>query len=302
MAIDISNLDSKLKSYLDANRDELLSKALFNSKATTYFSLVTGVKNPQAITILSVEAPLQDGTNCGFSADGDDTFTDRVLTPVPIAVQKEWCPKDWLQTYKAQDLAVAAGRENLPFEEKILNQLAEQISKNVESLVMEGDTNNGDLMDGFETLVEADITSTAIPAGNVIAKASDNVLTRCQKLWNACDAALLDRAEIWMSVANFKTLLTDLINSNLYHIWEQYEGKFEMTLPGTTTIVRGISSITADKIYMFDPKNVFYGVDLENQLEVFDLWFSRDDQLFKLNCQMVVSINYAFPEQIYVNK
>ena len=46
MANDLTALDAKLKSYLSANRDELISRALFNSKATQYMSLMTGVKNP----------------------------------------------------------------------------------------------------------------------------------------------------------------------------------------------------------------------------------------------------------------
>lgn len=302
MAYDISTLDSKLKDYLSVNKDELISKALLNSKATSRFTLMTGVKNPSAIVRVDVEAPLQDGSQCGFNPDGDDVYTNRVITPAAVCVQKQWCPKDWLNSYKAQDLAIAAGRENMPYEEKISELLVANIANNIEKEVMEGDTSNNGLIDGFETLVENDITNNVIPASNVIAKGSDSVFTRCQKLWNACDPELMNRAEIWMSIANFKTLLTDLANANLFHIWEQYNGDFVMTLPGTTTMVYGMSSITTDKIYMFDPKETYYGVDLENQNEVFDIWFSQDDQVFKFNWQGMIGVNYAIPENIYVNK
>lgn len=299
---DITSLDSALKNYLSANRDQLIAKALFNNKASKFFNLMTGVKNPQAIIRVDVEAPLQDGSTCGFNPDGDDVYSNRTITPVAVCVQKEWCPKDWLQTYKAQDVAIAAGRETMPYEEKISNLVAERISDNIEKLIMEGDTNNSDLMDGFETLVETDITNNVIPAGNVVAKGTDDIYTRCQKLWQACDAELMKRAEIWMSIANFKALINNLVNSNLYHIFEVHDGSYEMTLPGTSTLVRGISSITADKIYMFDPKEVYYAVDLENQEEVFDIWYSKDNQKFRLNCEMMVGLNYAIPENIYVNK
>lgn len=305
MANDLTALDAKLKSYLSANRDELISRALFNSKATQYMSLMTGVKNPTAIIRVDVAAPLQDGSSCGFTADGDDTYTNRVITPVAVAVQKEWCSKDFLQSYKAQDIAIAAGRENMPYEEKIMTLLTEQIANNIETLVMSGDTGNSDLMDGFATLVANDITNTVIPAANVIAKGSDDILTRCQKLWQACPAALSNRAEIWMPISMYKTLHTELANANAIHIWEEFDGEFVMTLPSVPGVkIRGISSLSdsADVIYLLDPKNVYYAVDLENQSEVFDFWFSRDNQTFRFNCQMMVGINYAIPEDIFVNQ
>lgn len=307
MANDITALDAKLKSYLSANRDELISQALFNSKATSLFSLMTGVKNPQAIIRVDVNAPLQDGSACGFTADGDDEYTNRVITPVAVAVQKEWCPKDFLQSYKAQDIAIAAGRETMPYEEKILTLLSEKIADNIENLVLSGDTNNGDLMDGFATLVAADITNSVIPAGNVVAKGSDDVLTRCQKLWAACSADLGRResTEIWLPIGMYKTLHTELANANAFHIWKEYEGEYLMTMPAVPGLkIRGVSGLSdsADVIYLFDTKEVFYAVDLENQTEVFDFWFSQDNQTFRFNCQMMVGLNYAIPENIYVNQ
>ena len=301
MAYDITNLDAKLKNYLEANRDELISKALFNSKATQYFTLMTGVKNPQALVRVDVEAELQDGSTCGFNPDGDDVYTNRTITPVAVTVQKEWCAKDWLQTYKAADVAFAAGRETMPWEEKILNQLAEKISDKIEKLVMEGDTTNSDLMDGLLTVIANDYAASVIPSGNKIAKGSDDIFTRCQKLWSAADDYVTNNGEIWMSIANFKTMLVQLANDNLFHIFETYDGKYELILPGTNMTVRGISSITADTILCFVPGDVFYSVDLENQEEIFDVWFSKDNQKFRFNNFEMVGIQYAIPEQIYFN-
>lgn len=303
MAYVITNLDAKLKNYLEVNKDELIAKAIFNNGASDSYSLQTGVKNPTAIVRLDVTAPLQDGSSCGFSASGDDTFTDRILTPVAVAVMKEYCTRTLLNSWKASDIAFTAGRETMPYEEKVLALIAEQINKNVEDLLMNGDTNNGDLLDGLLTLIDADITGGVIPAANDIAKSTDDVLTRCQKLWAACPAEIMPQAEIWMSVANYKTLINELVNANLFHIYEVHEdNKFEMTLPGTTTVIKGQSAITTDDIIMLDPKNVYKGVDIENGEEEFDFWYDKSSQTFKLNVWFELAINYLFPEEIFINR
>ena len=126
---DITNLDAKLKNYLSANKDELISKAVFNSKSSRLLNLQTGVKNPTAIVRLDSSVTLADGTTCGFNATGEDVFTNRTLTPAFIKVNKQFCPKDFLNTWKASDVKMAAtGQDdNMPFEQQIieanLNQL-----------------------------------------------------------------------------------------------------------------------------------------------------------------------------------
>lgn len=301
---DTSSLDVRLQDWLAVNKDQIISKAIFNSKASERFNLQTQVVNDTAIVRLDVTAPLQDGSQCGFTASGTDTFSNRMLQPVTVAVMKEYCPKDLLKSWAATEVAVTAGRETMPFEEKVLTLIAEQVNKNVEHLLMEGDTNNGDLMDGLLTKIDAEITSGVIPAANNLAKGSDNILTRCQKLFQACPPELLGRAEIWMSIGNYKQLLIDLVNANLYNIYEVMgdSSDYSMVLPGTTLVIRGIDSITQDVISLFDPMSVYKGVDLANGQEEFDMWYDKSSQTFKLAISFQIAINYLFPEEMFVNR
>lgn len=303
---DTSALDVRLQDWLAVNKDQIISKALFNSKASERFNLQTGVVNDTAIVRLDVTAPLQDGSQCGFTASGTDTFSNRMLQPVTVAVMKEYCPKDLLKSWAATEVAVTAGRETMPFEEKVLTLIAEQVNKNVEHLLMEGDTTAAtpDLLDGLLTKIGQEISSGVIPAANDIAKSSDDVLTRCQKLFLACPPELLGRAEIWMSVANYKQLLVDLVNANLYNIYETMSdaNDYSMVLPGTTLVIRGVDSITQDVIVLMDPKNVYKGVDLTGGQEEYDLFYDRSSQTFKLVISFQLAINYIFPEEMFVNR
>lgn len=307
----ITNLDAKLKSYLSANKDELVSKAVFNSKSSRLLNLQTGVKNPTAIVRLDSSVTLADGTACGFSATGEDVFTNRVLTPAFIKVNKQFCPKDFLNTWKAADVKMAATSENggMPFEEQIIDANLNQLGAIVEKLIWQGDKTNGTgnmaLADGLYTLMDADITNNVIPAANVLAKGTDSIWTRVQKLWLALDPAMAGNATILMSVSNFKQMIIDLTNSNLYHIFEEInEGEYSISMPGAAgTTIRGIEGLEGVDVIIATPMdNLYYGVDLEGDAEDVDLFYSQDDRVFKMVIEFVVATNYAIPEYIYVNR
>lgn len=307
----ISSLDSRLKNFLSANKDELISKAVFNSKTSRLLNLQTGVKNPTAIVRLDSSVTLADGTTCGFSATGEDVFSNRVLTPAFIKVNKQFCPKDFLNTWKASDVKIAAtGQEdNMPFEQQIIDSNLNQLGVIIEKLIWQGDTTNGTgnmaLADGFYTLIDADITNSVIPAGNVIAKGSDSIWTRVQKTWLALDPAMAANATILMSVSMFKQMIIDLANSNLYHIFEEVtEGEYRISMPGAAgTTIRGIEGLEGLDVIIATPMdNLYYGVDLENDSEEVDLFYSQDDRVFKMVIEFVVAVNYAIPEYIYVNR
>ncbi len=307
----ITNLDSKLKSYLSANKDELISKAVFNSKTSRLLNLQTGVKTPTAIVRLDSSVTLADGTTCGFSATGEDVFTNRVLTPSFIKVNKTFCSKDFINSWKAADVKIAAtGQENnMPFEEQIIDANLNQLGAIVEKLIWQGDTTNGTgnmaLADGLYTRMDADITASVIPAANVIAKGTDTVWQRVQKLWLALDPAMAGNATILMSVSNFKQMIIDLTNSNMYHIFEEItEGEYRISMPGAAgTTIRGIEGLEGLDVIIATPlDNLYLGVDLENDAEEVDLFYSQDDRVFKLVIEFVVATNYAIPEYIYVNR
>lgn len=305
----ITDLDAKLKNFLAANKDQLISNAIFNSKSSKLFTLQTGVKNPTAIVRLDTSVNLADGTSCGFSATGSDTFTNRILTPAFLKLNKQYCAKDFLNTWKASDIQLGATKENggMPFEEKILDENIKALGAVVEKLLWQGDTTNGTgnmaLANGLTTLMTADITSTAIPAANVQAKSTDSVYTRVEKLWKALPANIADRCTIVMNIANYKELIVELANSNYYHIFETYENEYRMRLPFANIDVRGIEGLEGmDWIIAMPLDEIYYGVDAENDTEDVDLFWDQAARLFKLVIEFAVAVNYVFPENIYINK
>lgn len=303
----ISALDSRLKNYLDVNKDELISKAIFTSNTAKMLNIMTGVKGSKALVRLDSSIVLQDGSNCTFNAQGSDEFSNRTITTVPVAVHKEFCTKDLLGSWKNFDVKMGATRqgEDMPFEQQIIDKNMEVLADTLETKIWQGNTNSGDLFNGFYTMFDADVTAGVIPAANNIAKGSDSIWTRVQKLWIAMDPAMAKNATILMSVSMFKQLLIDLTNSNLYHIFTEIdEGQYEISMPGAAgTKIMGITGLEGlDVILGVDFDELYLGCDLESDSEDVEFFFSKDDRVFKFLVEFVMGVQYSIPEHIYLNR
>lgn len=296
----ISGLDSRLKNYLETNGVEVLTKALFNSESAKYFNIQTGVTAEQPIIRLDSTITLADASSCGFSATGTDTFTNRLLSPKFLKVNKEFCPKTLLKTWAHSDVKMAATGQELPFEELLINNNVNELAKVNEQLIWEGDTTDGTgnlaLMDGILTIARADANTVKIDAG------SDSLWTRVQKTWLALDPAIADKCTLFMSIANYKQLIVDLMNANQYHIFEEYQGEYRMTMPGTNLVIRGVSGITEDVIVCTPEENLYLGVDGESDDEIVDVYFDKSSRTFKFVVEYAYCVNYAFSEFVYINE
>lgn len=296
----ISDLDSRLKSYLETNGVEILTKALFNSESARYFNVQTGVTAETPIIRLDSAITLADASSCGFSATGTDTFTNRLLSPKFLKVNKEFCPKTLLKTWAHSDVKMAATGQELPFEELLIGNNVKELGKVNEQLIWEGDTTDGTgnmaLMDGILTIARNDANTVKQDAG------SDSIWTRVQKLWLALDPAIADNTTIFMSIANYKNLIVELMNANMYHIFEEYQGEYKMTMPGANVVIRGISGITEDVIVATPEDNLYLGVDAESDSEIVDLYFDKSSRTFKFVVEYAYCVNYAFSEFVYLNE
>lgn len=303
----INDLDSRLKNYLEVNKDQLIMDAIFNSKTSKLFQLQTGVKAETAIVRLDSTVEFAND-DCSFSAGGSDTFTNRTLVPNFIKVNKVYCDKDLLKSWKASDVRIAAtSNDSIPFEQQILENNANVISAEIEKILWQGDKTNGQgnmaFADGLVKMINDDITNTVIPAANVIAKGSDSVYNRVQKLWLALPANIADKCTIVMNITNYKNMIVELADANLFHIFEEYDGEYRMRLPFANIDVIGVEGLEGvDNIYAMPLDEVYYGVDLENDNEDVDFYFDKSDRNFKYVCEFVVAVQYAFPTHIYINK
>ena len=300
MAYTINDLDSRLKNYLETNGTEVLTKALFNSESAKYFQIQTGVTAETPIIRLDSSITLADASNCGFTATGSDTFSNRLLSPKFLKVNKEFCPKTLLKTWAHSDVRMNALGQELPFEELLINNNINELAKVNERLIWEGDTTSGEgnmlLMDGIITIAKKDVNTVKQEKG------TDTIWQRVQKIWLALPAEIADKATIFMSIANYKQLIVELMNANNFHVFEEYQGTYEMTMPGANVKIKGVSGITSDVILATPEENLYLGVDGESDDEVCDLYFDKSSRTFKFVVEYAYAVNYCFSEFVILNQ
>ena len=101
------------------------------------------------------------------------------------------------------------------------------------------------------------------------------------------------------------SFIQDLVTANLYH-YNPENGGNEYMLPGTNIRVIGVNGLndTADYDYAIagSLSNMFYGTDLENGEELFDIWYSKDNREFRLAIEFTAGVQVAFQDEIVLGK
>ena len=221
------------------------------------------------------------------------------MSPKFLKVNKEFCPKTLLKTWAHSEVRMNALNQEMPFEELLISNNINELAKVNERLIWEGDTTSGSgnmlLMDGIITIAKADENTIKQQKG------SDDLWARVEKIWLSLPAEIADKTTIFMSIANYKQLIVDLMNKNMYHVFETYDGTYEMSMPATNVKIKGVSGITQDVILATPEDNLYLGVDGESDSEVVDFYFDKSDRTFKFCIEYAYCTNYAFSEYVILN-
>ena len=117
--------------------------------------------------------------------------------------------------------------------------------------------------------------------------------------YKAIPAKKLDKAALFIGVDKFRDLVLELTEKNLYHYNPAIDTNMEIVLPGTNTRVIAVSGLNGQAyVVAADPENIYYGVDMEGDEEKFDLWYSQDNQEFRLAINFNAGVQVAFPDEI----
>lgn len=301
MAFDVSALTS----YVNEHRSELMAATVVSFKSSRLFEMMPEVKGPTTLNLLSAPATFQSGDSCGFNASGNVAFTQRTLTPGVMKVNEEYCPKALRTYYMQNEVKIGAGLDSMPFEEKIMSTLIGNIGAGMETAFWQGDTSNGTgnnrFFNGLHTILAADVTNSVIAAGNCsTAGSSDTVYDRMKTLVEMVPDAVGNKMKFYMSTSNFRKLSMLITAANMFHyVRDVNSDDMRMIFPGTDIEVIGVSGLAGvNAIWGLVPSEVVYGFDSENDVEAFDLWFSKDADTFRFKAQWLAGVQYAFSQNV----
>lgn len=293
---------SGLTAYIEQSRDLLLKNILFGKGSRERMSIQTGVKYKEHLHIFDVDPVFGDGSDCGFSAAGTATLTERLIQVAPINVDMEICPKNLLGKYAEYEVRMAATENPLPFEEYLFDGIISGINRKIEKAIWLGDkTQTSDAVlkwiDGIVTLAAASVTaSTGVIS---VTMTGLNAYTGIMAVYNALPESVLEfGAEIFVSPAIFRAYVQSLVNLNLYH-YNPGQPEDEVMIPGTNAkVVKTIGLTGSYAVIGTYGRNLVFGTDGENDAEVIDAWWSKDDRTWKLAVEFNMGVQIAFLDRV----
>lgn len=294
---------TSLPAYVQDNKDLIIKNfALVGTASRQRFGIQTGIKTSAYMNYLELNPTLQDGKGCGFTASGSATLTQRTITTAIIKVNMDICPDSLLGKYAEYLVRIGANSNELPFEQYIIDGVTTEINKKIEKLIWQGDTTKNtdtDLkwLNGILKQLASDSDKVAVSIA-----ANTAIYDAIKAVYLAIPEETLERgAEIYVSPANYRDFLMAMVEKKYFNYsGPQDSAPEEFVFPGTDVKVvktPGLAGVN-DRIVASFPENFVYGCDAEGDLEDVKIWFSDDDDLFKLKVKWNSGIAYRFPNQV----
>lgn len=176
------NLDIDASALINPNPIEFYSKAYITEDVVDNFRTLPGIKSKTKIATTSFASLLKD-SSCDFVA-GDQTLSAIEIDVCPVSALAEICRFDIEASYLSLAMAKgsAASFEVQPFMSFYWDEMAKEISAEVEQIRWQGSTTNPaytgataflGLCDGYEKALLADstvldVTASAVTVSNVL--------------------------------------------------------------------------------------------------------------------------------------
>lgn len=286
-----------LTQYIEERRLPLIKEAVLKSKSAALFTPQTDVKWKAALNLVMATPVLQDGSACGFNDAGTAELSQRVITAPTIKVNQAFCHKDFLKYWTGYEVRVGVGEENMPFEEYFTSLIVEEVKAANEKLIWQGDTASEDdalnLTDGILKLVGEDST---VVSATTAASAYDAI----KNVYMAIPEKVLDKAVIFVGADTFRTFIQEMVDKNLYH-YSANNTDQEFIFPASNTKVIAVNGLNGtNKIVAARLENLFIGVDMMDDAEKFEMWYSKDFDQYRLAIQYNLGVQYAYGDEIVV--
>ena len=281
-----------LEKYVDEQRLPLIKKSVLGGKTISMINLQTGVKGSAAINLLNVDPAIQAG-GCGFTAQGDTTLSQRVINSKILKVNLEWCDKDLASTWASHTIKIGAGKETMPFEEYFTSAIVEGVNEKMETMVWQGDSENDNQCDGIlKVLADAEGVVTATGTGAYAA---------IKATYSKIPVAVLPKATIFVGADTFRSFMLEMVEKNYYHYAANGAELQEFVLPGTNVKVVAVNGLNGtNKVVAAAADNLFYGCDMLDDAEVFDLFFSKDNRTWRCVLNFNAGTQVAYPNEVVV--
>lgn len=109
----------------------------------------------------------------------------------------------------------------------------------------------------------------------------------------------IEGASILLGADDFRSFVQGMVEKNFYH-YDPNRPVDSVLIPGTNVAVRKANGLNGTHKLIAGQldKNFFYGVDMVNDEEKFDFWYSKDNREFRLAIEFNAGVQVAFPDMV----
>ena len=296
---------SKLTKYVQEQRVPLINEVSLKATTVPYLSWQSDIKTSAKLNLLNTSVAFKSGLECNWTGGSSQALSQRELKTGVIKVEQAYCVRAMADYWAQYQVRIAADPGALPFEEDFTNGIVRAVDEAVEKAVWQGDTSssvdNLKYFDGFLKIIDAEPDKVEVDTASL-----STVYDKVKAVYAAIPAKAFERGEvqIFMGSDDYRTLVQELVTANLYHYNPGDAGKGnEYMLPGTDIKVIGVNGLNGThRIVAGSKENMFIGFDLEGADKEFKLWYSEDNDTYRLRIVFNVGVQVAFPNEVVITK
>ena len=296
-----------LTAYVDQTKMELIRKFVLEGRSASFLTIQPDIKSSASINILSSELVAQQG-GCGFTNEGQTILTQQPLTVCPLKVNESICLDTLEQYYTQYMMNPGSYNTQIPFEQTYVLDKIANISSLIDTLIWQGNTattGQTSLCDGFITLADTTYSGSVINGNTSSATAitPSNIIQLIDDMSSSINVNIINMDDLYLYVGydTYRTYQIALRNANLFHYnGQQDQGEnFSQMIPGQNIrciALKGLNN--TNKMFLSTKSNMYYGVDMLNDYENFELFYSQDFQEVRMVAKWKMGVNAAFWDMV----
>lgn len=296
---------SSLPDYVQTNRDVIVDDIVLRGPTIKRMAKQTGIKKSAYLNYLNVAPVFQNGAGCGFTPQGDIALAQKEINVGVIKINLDLCPESLRGKYAEYLVRTRAGEQPMPFEAEIVGEVKKFIQEALEKAIWQGDTTSlDDNLAQFDGLLK--LAAAAVTAGT----ATSIDLTGITSPYAAIDAIVAGMpakakkmgGKVYVEPSFFESYLRDVVALNLYHYsGPQNEAPIEFAHPGTNVVIVSTEGLDGSAVALASyDKNLCYGTDMENDMEVFDIKWDEKEEQFHLKVKWASGVQFYFDDRVAV--
>ena len=280
-----------LPAYTDQLSNEIIAKSVLTTDLLQYLDLRTGyTSGTVAINLVDADLPVS-ALSCGWTSDGEITYTQVNVIIESLQSKTEVCPEDLRSVYQSAFMSAGTGNDEIPFEQVISDQYAEKLTKYNEGFLINGSA--GGAMTGIKGQITG-ANGATVPAG-AVAWTVANAVDQALDLYDGIAESVKDRDDLIMVVspANYRTLTRALVAQNLFH-FDSVSSNDILILPGTNiTVVKSSGLVGSDYVAAGPSKMILAATGLQDELDNFVWFYDQGADIMKFRAAWRLGVGVA---------